>query len=65
MVLAAVAGAALTAQAAGEYFPARQWRTATPESQGIDSQALAAVLDTVMQQKLGVHSVLVIRMATR
>src|SRR5687767_6209507 len=46
---------------AAEYWPGRQWRTALPESQGIDSQALTAALDQVLQQKLGVHSVLVIR----
>ena len=43
------------------YFPAAQWRTATPESQGIDSTALAAALDQVTEKHLGVHSLLVIR----
>ena len=43
------------------YFPASQWRTATPESQGIDSAALAAALDQVTEKHLGVHSLLVIR----
>ena len=47
--------------AAADYFPAAQWRTATPESQGVDSQALAAALDQVIQKQLGVHSLLVIR----
>ena len=46
---------------AADYFPAAQWRTATPESQGIDSAALTAALDQVTQKQLGVHSVLVIR----
>jgi len=43
------------------YYPAAQWRTATPESQGVDSTALASALDQVIQRHLGVHSLLVIR----
>ncbi len=43
------------------YWPGGEWRTATPESQGIDSQALAEAVDQVAGQHLGVHSLLVIR----
>jgi CubicO group peptidase (beta-lactamase class C family) len=43
------------------YFPAAQWRTATPESQGVDSTALAAAIDQVGEQHLGVHSLLIVR----
>ncbi len=43
------------------YYPGAAWRTATPESQGIDSAALASVFDQIMQKQLGVHSLLVIR----
>jgi len=43
------------------YYPGEQWRTATPESQGIDSQALASAIDQVRQKQWGVHSLLVIR----
>ncbi len=58
-VLAALgAGSAV---AAADYWPGRDWRTAQPESQGVDSAALGAVLDQVIGQNLGVHSVLVIR----
>lgn len=52
---------ATSAGAAADYWPGRDWRTAQPESQGVDSEALGAVLDQVTAQKLGVHSVLVIR----
>lgn len=45
----------------GTYWPGDKWRTATPESQGIDSQALAAAIDQVRQKQWGVHSLLVIR----
>ena len=55
----ATLSAALCAQPV--YFPAAQWRTATAESQGIDSTALAAVISQVPEKHLGVHSLLVIR----
>jgi len=40
---------------------AADWPTAIPESQGVDSAALASVIDEVMQKHLGTHSLLVIR----
>jgi CubicO group peptidase (beta-lactamase class C family) len=43
------------------YWPSQEWRTAPPESQGIDSQKLAAAIDQVIEKHLGVHSLLVIR----
>ncbi len=43
------------------YWPARHWRTAQPESQGVDSRLLTAAIDQVIEQRLGVHSLLVIR----
>ncbi len=44
-----------------EYFPAAKWRRSTPEAQGIDSQALAGIIDQALQKQLGVHSLLIIR----
>ena len=43
------------------YWPGVQWRTSTPEAQGIDSAALAAAIAEVGQKQWGVHSLLVIR----
>ena len=43
------------------YWPASHWRTAEPESQGVDSPLLTAAIDQVIEQRLGVHSLLVIR----
>ena len=43
------------------YWPSQEWRTAPPESQGIDSQKLAAAIDQAIEKHLGVHSLLVIR----
>src|SRR6187431_904379 len=48
-------------QAPAPYWPGAEWRTATPESQGLDSQALASAIGQVRQQKWGTHSLLVIR----
>ena len=43
------------------YWPAGHWRTAQPESQGVDARLLTAAIDQVIEQRLGVHSILVIR----
>src|SRR5689334_17288580 len=53
--------AAIMPALASDYWPGQHWRTATPESQGIDSLALAGAVDQVRDQHLGVHSLLVIR----
>jgi len=37
------------------------WRTSTPEEQGMDSQKLTLMLESVKQQKLNLYSLLVIR----
>src|SRR5258706_10376783 len=46
---------------AADYWPGQRWRTSLPEAQGIDSQALTAAVNQVLEQKLSVHSLLVIR----
>ncbi|MEO7193075.1 MAG: serine hydrolase [Vicinamibacterales bacterium] len=63
LVLAAAACVVTHAQSTtpAPYWPGVQWRTATPESQGIDSQALAAAIDQVREKQWGAHSLLVIR----
>jgi CubicO group peptidase (beta-lactamase class C family) len=43
------------------YWPTKDWRTSTPEEQGMDSARLAAMLEWVQQQRLNLHSLLVIR----
>jgi CubicO group peptidase (beta-lactamase class C family) len=43
------------------YWPAQHWRTAQPESQGVDSQLLTDAIDEAIEQRLGIHSLLVIR----
>jgi len=47
--------------AAPSYYPTHGWRESTPEEQGLDSKALAAMVDNITQKHLNVHSVTVIR----
>jgi len=56
-----LAAGALAQTGGATYWPTGKWRMATPESQGIDSVALAAAIQQVMEKQLGVHSLLVIR----
>ncbi len=52
LALLAATSVVVTAQspAPGTYWPGAQWRTATPESQGIDSDALASAIEQVRQK---------------
>jgi CubicO group peptidase (beta-lactamase class C family) len=43
------------------YWPTQDWRTSTPAEQGMDAGVLALMLDSVRQQNLALHSLLVIR----
>ena len=61
LALATCAAFPQSPPASPSYWPAGKWRTAAPESQGIDSQKLASAIDEVVQKQLGVHSLLVIR----
>jgi CubicO group peptidase (beta-lactamase class C family) len=43
------------------YFPTTEWRTSTPEEQGMDSAQLVAALDYVAANELPIDSITVIR----
>jgi CubicO group peptidase (beta-lactamase class C family) len=43
------------------YWPDPEWRTSTPEEQGIDSASILSMLQEIQQKDLNIHSVLVIR----
>ncbi len=43
------------------YWPTQDWRTSTPEEQGMDSQKLAEMLKAVKEKNLNLHSLLIIR----
>jgi CubicO group peptidase (beta-lactamase class C family) len=44
-----------------DYWPTQEWRTATPEEQGLDSAKLADVLRTIRERGDAIHSLLVVR----
>jgi CubicO group peptidase (beta-lactamase class C family) len=54
-------GAPTNSSTTPAYWPTREWRTSTPEEQGMDSQQLAHMLEAVEAQGLDLHSLLIIR----
>ena len=44
-----------------DYWPTQGWRTATPESQGMDSALLLDMMDVIWQNDMKIDSVLVVR----
>jgi len=51
----------LAADQKPDYWPTKGWRTASPESQGVDSKLLVKMLETIGERKIAIYSVLVIR----
>ena len=51
----------LTADKQPDYWPTKGWRTASPESQGMDSDILVKMLNLIWEKNIDIHSVLVIR----
>ncbi len=43
------------------YWPAHDWRTSTPEEQGLDSTLILAMLQEIQTKSLPIHSLLIIR----
>ena len=43
------------------YFPTGEWRTSTPEEQGIDSQGIANMIEKIAQASLYVHGFVLVR----
>ncbi len=60
-VCVVIAGLTAQSPAPTTYWPGVEWRTATPESQGLDSQALASAIAQVREKQWGTQSLLVIR----
>jgi CubicO group peptidase (beta-lactamase class C family) len=46
---------------ASDYFPGRDWRTATPESQGMSSEVLTEMLDTIWKKNYSIDSITIVR----
>jgi CubicO group peptidase (beta-lactamase class C family) len=50
-----------TATPAQSYWPTQAWRTSTPEEQGMDSEMLADMLETIQEEDYEIDSVAVVR----
>ena len=44
-----------------DYWPTSDWRTSTPEQQGLDFSMILAMLDEIQNTKLGIDSLLIVR----
>src|SRR5438105_14831230 len=44
-----------------DYWPTAQWRTSTPEAQGLDSGKLADMMTVARERGIPIHSLQVIR----
>ena len=44
-----------------KHWPTRGWRSSSPEAQGMDSATLAEAFDFIQQNKVPIHSLLIIR----
>ena len=52
---------AITPVSAADYWPGSEWRTATPESQGMRSEVLADMLDLILRKDYNIDGILVIQ----
>ena len=43
------------------YWPTNGWRNTTPEEQGMDSEMLAQMVENIQEEKLNLHSLLIVR----
>jgi CubicO group peptidase (beta-lactamase class C family) len=43
------------------YWPDTEWRSSTPEEQGLDSASILSMLQEIQKEDLNIHSVLVVR----
>jgi len=46
---------------AADLWPTDRWKESTPEEQGVDSASLADAIDYIVQKRLPIHSMLVVR----
>lgn len=53
-----------TPDPAAPYWPGEDWRTSTPEQQGMDSALLAQMLETIARDRIQLHSLIVVRHGT-
>ena len=61
MIFLGGCAAASTSADQTTYWPAHDWRTSTPEEQGLDSTLLLSMLREIQNKNLPIHSLLIIR----
>ena len=49
------------AEKQSDYWPTKGWRIASPESQGMDSNLLARMLDTIWENDIEIHGIMIVR----
>lgn len=57
----AVPNAVQTRTQSPDYWPTKEWRSSTPELQGVDSAKLADALTAIKQHDIRIHSLLLVR----
>ena len=60
-VLAFIFFLSISSGSAADYWPKEQWRTATPESQGMSSEILSDMMDILWRKNLEIDSILIVR----
>lgn len=61
LLAACLAGPQTSQNPTPAYYPTQDWRSSSPEEQGVDSAKLADALLAIRQKNLNIHSLLVIR----
>jgi len=51
----------LASEQSPNYWPTKNWRTASPESQGMDSEYLLKMMETIWKQEIGINCALIVR----
>jgi len=49
---------------ATSYWPTQDWRTSTPEQQGMDSGLLAQMMEQIQSKQINLHSMIIVRHGT-
>lgn len=44
-----------------QYWPGEDWRTSSPEEQGMDSKKLLEMLNFIQEEQINIHSIVIVR----
>ena len=51
----------LASEQSPDYWPTKNWRTASPESQGMESEYLLKMMEAIWEQEIGINCALIVR----